>query len=120
MSGAFRVVNVTKDATLAENSGRVRTPLSRALGLMGKKGLPPGGGLIIEPCSGVVSFFMRFPIDVVFLDKDRKVVHLVEDMKPWKTSKVLRAAKLVVELPSGTVATTGTQLGDSISIEPAP
>jgi uncharacterized membrane protein (UPF0127 family) len=83
---------------------------------MGKKGLPPEGGLIIEPCSGVVSFFMRFPIDVVFLDSEGRVVHLIEDLRPWKASKIVRASKLVVELPVGTIARTETQLGDTLTI----
>jgi uncharacterized membrane protein (UPF0127 family) len=85
---------------------------------MGKKGLPPDGGLIIEPCSGVVSFFMRFPIDVVFLDANSEVVHIVEDLRPWKASKIVRASKLVVELPTGTVGRTHTQRGDKIAISP--
>lgn len=86
---------------------------------MGKKGLPPDGGLIIDPCKGVVCFFMRFPIDVVFLDREGRVVHLVEDLRPWKTSKIVGASKLVVELPTGTISRTQTQLGDTIAIAPA-
>jgi uncharacterized membrane protein (UPF0127 family) len=65
-----------------------------------------------------VSFFMRFPIDVVFLDAERRVVHLVEDLRPWKASKIVRASRLVVELPTGTIGQTGTKLGDTISIAP--
>jgi uncharacterized membrane protein (UPF0127 family) len=118
VSDVYRVANETRGTVLAERSGRVHNPVSRGLGLMGKKGLPPDGGLIIEPCSGVVSFFMRFPIDVVFLDADRRVVHLVEHLRPWKASKIVRASRLVVELPTGTIGQTGTKLGDTISIAP--
>jgi uncharacterized protein len=119
MSGQFRVANETRGTVLAECSGKVDTPISRGLGLMGKKGLPDGGGLIIEPCNGVVCFFMRFPIDVVFLDKEDQVVHLVEDIRPWRVSKIVRASKRVVELPTGTIARTDTQPGDTIAITPA-
>lgn len=119
MTGRYRVANETRGTVLADGSGRVKNPVSRGLGLMGKKGLPPGGGLIIDPCSGVVSFFMRFPIDVVFLDRDGRVVHLVEDLRPWKASKMVRASKLVVELPTGTIGRTQTQLGDVVTISPA-
>lgn len=119
MSDGYRVENETRGTVLAETSGRVRNPVSRGLGLMGKRGLPPDGGLIIEPCSGVVSFFMRFPIDVVFLDSEGRVVHLVKDLRPWKTSKIVRASKKVVELPTGTIERTSTELGDTITIVPA-
>lgn len=118
MSNQYRVANSTRGTVLAERSGRVANPVSRGIGLMGKKGLPPEGGLIIEPCSGVVSFFMRFPIDVVFIDANGEVVHLVEDLHPWKASKIVRASKKVVELPTGTIARTETQRGDKIAITP--
>lgn len=119
MSEGYRVSNETRGTVLAEHSGRVRNPVSRGLGLMGKRGLPADGGLIIQPCSGVVSFFMRFPIDVVFLDSDGRVVHLVEDLRPWKASKIVRASKMVVELPAGTIARTQTQMGDTVTIADA-
>ncbi len=119
MTGGYRVSNETRGTVLAEHSGRVRNPVSRGLGLMGKKGLPSDGGLIIEPCSGVVSFFMRFPIDVVFLDSESRVVHLIEDLRPWKASKIVRASKLVVELPVGTISRTQTQMGDTVTLAEA-
>lgn len=119
MSGGYRVTNESRGTVLAQQSGRVRNPVSRGIGLMGKKGLPEDGGLIIEPCSGVVSFFMRFPIDVVFLDSDGQVVHLIEDLRPWKASKMVRASRLVVELPTGTIARSQTQMGDTVTIAEA-
>jgi uncharacterized membrane protein (UPF0127 family) len=80
------------------------------------KGLPDGAGLILEPCNGVVSFFMRFRIDALFITHDGAVCHQVRDMAPWRASKILRRARLVVELPAGTLAATGTDLGDQITI----
>jgi uncharacterized membrane protein (UPF0127 family) len=118
MGKQYRVNNATRDAVLAEASDKVDTPIRRGIGLIGKKGLPPDGGLIIEPCNSVVSFFMRFPIDVVFLDKDGVVCHLIRSMVPWRTSKIVKGSKMVVELPAGTVENTGTAIGDRITIEP--
>lgn len=115
----FRVTNTTRGAVLAEMSKKASNPVSRGIGLMGRRSLPPGGGLIIQPCNSVVSFFMRFPIDVVFLDRDAKVCHMIHGMVPWRASKIVRGSKLVVELPAGTLAGSGTQHGDTITISPA-
>ena len=115
----FRVINATRDVALAESSKKAADPLSRGIGLIGRKGLPAGGGLIIQPCKSVTSFCMRFPIDVLFVDGEGKVCHLMHHMVPWRNSKIVRASKYVVELPSGTLERTGTQLGDRIELEPA-
>lgn len=74
---------------------------SRFLGLMGRKGLPPGSGVLLRPCSSVHTFFMRFPIDVVFLDKEDRVVRVLPGMKPWRVSPVVRNAVRVLESASG-------------------
>ncbi len=84
---------------------------------MFRHGIPPGGGLIIQPCNSVVSFFMRFKIDVVFLNVDLRVVHMIHAMPLWRTSKIVRGSKMVVELPEGTLARTHTDLGDTVAID---
>jgi uncharacterized protein len=101
---------------LAEESRRTAKPIARGVGLIGRRGLPENGGLVIEPCNSVVSFFMRFPIDVLFLNSEGKVLHQIRHMIPWRTSKIVRGAKVVVELPSGTLEKTGTESGDRIEI----
>ena len=115
----YRVVNVTRGETLADSSRRPSTFVGRGVGLIGRRSLPPGGGLIIDPSNSVVSFFMRFPIDVLFLDRENQVRHLIHRMVPWRISKIVRRSKRVVELPAGTLARTGTELGDVIEISPA-
>jgi uncharacterized membrane protein (UPF0127 family) len=60
---------------------------------------------------------MRFPIDVIFLGNDLKVMHVIRAMPPWRTSKIVRGAKMVVELPAGTLASSETDVGDTIIIE---
>ena len=112
----YRVTNTTRGTVLAEQSGIADSFVRRGFGLMMKKGLPESGGLIIRPCNSVVSFFMRFPIDVVFVDRESKVRHIIPDMVPWRTSSIVRGSKFVVELPAGTVEKTTTQVGDEISL----
>jgi uncharacterized membrane protein (UPF0127 family) len=85
---------------------------------MGRRGLGDGEALIIQPCNGVVCFFMRFAIDVLFVDGEGRVVHLIPGMKPWRASSIVRASQYVVELPEGTIEDTGTELGDRIAVSP--
>ncbi|GAC1401626.1 MAG: hypothetical protein NVSMB52_15440 [Chloroflexota bacterium] len=85
---------------------------------MFRAALPESGGLIIQPCNSVVSFFMRFPIDVLFVDGSGRLLHLMGPMPPWRVSKIVQGSKLVIELPSGTATRSGTHVGDSIEIAP--
>jgi uncharacterized membrane protein (UPF0127 family) len=114
----FAVTNVTRGEPLASRSDRADNPLSRGLGLIPRKSLETGEGLIIDPCKSIVMFFMRFSLDVVFVDGEGEVCHLIEDIKPWRTSRIVPRSRYVVELPAGTIARTGTQLGDRIGITP--
>ena len=116
----LRVLNTTRGTALAERCGEARSFLARGRGLMGRPGLAPGEGLLIDPCSSVHSFFMRFPIDVVFADKANRVVGLTEAMPPNRPFAGSWGARYVVELPAGTIAATGTQVGDTLAIERAP
>jgi uncharacterized membrane protein (UPF0127 family) len=117
--GLFRVRNETRGAVLAERAEKADNMLARAIGLMGRSGLPEGGGLIIDPCKSITMFFMRFPIDVVFVDRDGKVVHLIHGIKPWRNSRIVGRSRLVVELPAGTLAASDTQTGDEIDVSPS-
>jgi uncharacterized membrane protein (UPF0127 family) len=85
---------------------------SRLRGLLGRKELAPGEGLLLYPCSSVHTFFMAFPIDVVFLDDDWRVVAVSQGMRPWRLSGIRWAAKAALELPAGIVRHTGTASGD--------
>jgi len=79
-------------------------------------GLEPGEGLWIAPCEAIHTFRMKFPIDVLFLDKKRKVLKIKSDMQPGRMSACLRAHS-VLELPSGTAAATQTVAGDQLELE---
>lgn len=112
-----RIVNTTRGHTLAERCEVARGFLARGKGLLGRDGLAAGEGLLIEPCSSVHSFFMRFAIDVVFADRHHRVVGLAAAMPPNRPYAGAWRARYVVELPAGTIAATGTQKGDQLRVE---
>jgi hypothetical protein len=84
---------------------------ARMRGLLGRDGLDPGGGMLIDASPSVHMFFMRFPLDVVFLDRDRKVVRVVANLRPWRVAGARRAAA-ALELPAGAAAAAGLEVGD--------
>lgn len=76
---------------------------SRVLGLMFKKNLSENESLLIEPCNSIHTCFMNFAIDVVFISKDNVVIHVIENMRPWKFSSIYFKSKKVLELKGGTL-----------------
>jgi uncharacterized protein len=110
--------NRTRQAYLATRMGVARTHWSRLRGLMGTatENFCAGQGLWIVPSHGVHTFAMRFPIDVIYLDPGNVVVHLEQNLKPWRVAPVRRRAASVLELPGATLSSTGTTLGDQIEI----
>ena len=108
----MRVVNTTRNVTLADRANLASGPWRRMVGLLGRDHLAEGEGLILRPCSGVHTCFMRFPIDVAFLDKRGRVVRLYPNMVPFRFSPPVFGAHSVVELPAGTIHRTGTERED--------
>ena len=95
--------------------------LKRVRGLLGRKELVNGDGLLIRPTWSIHTWFMRFPIDVVFLDRDLTVLKLREHMSPWKAA-AHRGAHSALELPAGEVQRTGLAVGERLawgSVEPS-
>lgn len=88
----------------------------RFIGLMGKRELPDGHGLCIRPCSSIHMFFMRFPIDAVFVDGDGRIVRIYASIKPWRVTGFVRKAKACLELPPGTCAQHGLAAGDVLQL----
>src|SRR3954471_23986764 len=78
-------------------------PYSRMRGLLGRSGLAQGEGLLLQPAGSIHTFFMRFPIDAVFLDRERRVLHIATGVKPWRAAAA-RRAKAVLELAAGEAA----------------
>jgi uncharacterized membrane protein (UPF0127 family) len=111
----------TSPTSLTREDGRVvcehllvaARPLRRMRGLLGRSSLPAGEGILLRPAGSVHTFFMRFPIDVVFLDREQVVVGIEPALAPWKTSG-RRGAKSVVELAAGECERHGVQVGDRL------
>ena len=113
-----RVINTTRAAVLAERAGFADSIMSRALGLMGQAALPAGAGLVLDPCTSIHMFFMRFAIDALYVAQDGAVLRVVPHLRPWWLGPIILRARYVVELPAGTAARTGTQAGDILRVEP--
>ncbi|WP_026369709.1 DUF192 domain-containing protein [Kallotenue papyrolyticum] len=116
----YRITNQTRGTLLATRAERARSFWARLRGLMFRADLPPGGGLVIEPNSSVHTFWMRFPIDVVFVDRQDRVVGLAANLPPNRPYAGARRARRTIELPAGTIAATQTQLGDRLHLEWVP
>lgn len=112
----MRVRNVTRDTILAENTVLANTSETRRKGLLKHESLPKGEGLWIAPCEAVHSFWMKFAIDVLYLNKKKKVVKVRHNLVPWRLSACLRAHS-VLELPAGMAEETQTQVGDQLEFE---
>lgn len=93
--------NLTKDAVLATNVEKADDFFSRGIGLLGRSGLGPGHALWLLPGKSIHTWFMRFSIDALFLDKGLSVVKVMEDMRPWRVSPWVGEAHSVLELQGG-------------------
>ena len=96
-----------------------RTPLRRMKGLLGRRALPASEGLLLQPASAVHTCFMRFPIDVVFLDRDLRVLRVAENVRPWRFASA-RGARSVLELPGGAARRNGLRAGQQLVGGPIP
>ena len=112
--------NRTRQAYLATDLKLADTHWTRLRGLLGVGAgdFRNGSGLWIVPSHGVHTLGMAFPIDVVYLDPDMKVIYLQADLKPWRIAPVRQLAASVLELPTQKLAETKTQIGDTIEITP--
>ena len=110
--------NRTRNAYLATHLSVAGTHWSRLRGLMGMDAasFTAGDGLWIIPSRGVHTLAMRFPIDVLYLDTNKLVVHVEQNLKPWRVARVSMRAASVLELPGNTLRSSGTAIGDEIEI----
>jgi hypothetical protein len=112
----MRVVNRSRDTVLAEQAGVARSWWARGKGLLGRRGLPEGSGLVIDPCSSIHTWFMAFPIDVAFVAADGRVVRTAHALRPWRFGPFARRVRYVVELPAGVLARSDTQPDDYLEL----
>jgi uncharacterized membrane protein (UPF0127 family) len=108
------IVNVTRGKALCVGVMADR-PLRRMRGLIGRSGLPSGEGLLVRPAPSIHTAFMRFPIDALFLDRDLRVLRIVECLDPWRIASK-RRARAVLELAAGESARLGVAVGDELAL----
>jgi uncharacterized membrane protein (UPF0127 family) len=110
------------EVALANDDGTVvcercllaETPVARLRGLLGRSGLSSGEGLLLRPAASIHTAFMRFTIDVVFLDRDLRVLKVAPEVVPWRTAGC-RGARAVLELPAGEASLRGLREGVSLT-----
>jgi len=114
------VYNKTRETFVATETMVADSYIRRLVGLLGKtkRWAQVGRGLWIIPSSGVHTIGMLFPIDLIFLNKEKQVVHVEEHVRPFRISKVSLKAESVLELPPHTIYRSGTQIGDRFEIAP--
>ena len=115
-AASFAKIRTAEGKLVCERCEIPESAFGRARGLLGRDGLEPGEGMLIDRAGSVHMFLMRFPIDVVFLDRDWRVVGVRHELPPWRVAAA-RGAVAALELPAGTAAATGIAQGDVLVLE---
>ncbi len=117
MSRSVQITNRTRHTVLVTRGEIADNLWTRFRGLMGRRALPEGYGLYFPRESAIHTFGMRIAIDVVYLDRACRVVHLTNVMRPLRLGPLVRGARDVLELPVGTLERTETRVGDFLEIK---
>ena len=112
----MELINKTKNTLLAKDIVIANTPFKRMKGLLGKKEFREGQALILKPCNSIHTFFLRFAIDVLFVDKENKIIEAISCLKPFRLTRIYWVSALAIELPAGIILSRQTQAGDTLSI----
>ena len=113
------VRNATRNVELGRKVRYASSLIDRAIGLLATSGLEAGEGMYLSPCKSVHTFFMRYPIDVLFVDEKGNVIRQ-DTLLPWRFSAWQARSRGVLEFMQGTLARTGTRVGDHIEFEGLP
>jgi len=119
MDRYVRVANLTRGTSIADRCRVASSLRERTVGLLATPSLEPGSGLLIERTQSIHMFFMRYPIDVIFCDRQSRVTRTVASLRPWRVVWWARGARDCVELPAGALAASRTVAGDQLEIDPA-
>jgi uncharacterized membrane protein (UPF0127 family) len=111
------IISATRGNVICERAEIASTVWRRTRGLLGRKELPQDEGILLEPAPSIHSAFMRFEFDAVFLDRDLKVIKVVERIRPFR-AHAARHARKVLELAAGEARRRGVQVGDTLAMEP--
>lgn len=122
--GIIRASNRTRGTTLCQFIEDAGGLAGQSRGLLGRDRLDPGHGMLFvrgrfEPFMWMHMFFMRFAIDIVFLDRNDTVIRISHALQPWRVSAVVFGASRALELEAGAAVRSDTRVGDSIAFEPA-
>lgn len=112
-----RVLRASDRQVIAERCLMANTIMTRIIGLLRHESLSESEALWIAPCNSIHTFFMRFAIDAVFLDREHRVIRIYQNLKPWRATWTHFFAKSVLELPSGAVRAKGLELGQQLVFE---
>jgi len=112
----YKATNVTTGRVIATRVKIAQDFMSRSVGLLNRSSLAEDEGLLIKPCSSIHTFFMKFPIDVLFLDKNGKVVSIEQSLAPWRLAGSIWAGYMVLELSAGKTSKESIKAGEIIQI----
>jgi uncharacterized membrane protein (UPF0127 family) len=116
----LRVLNRTRGTVLCERLEVAESLAAKSRGLLGRDGLAAGSGMLFEsglvPLMWMHMFFMRFAIDIVFLDKSNRVLRINHRLRPWRISSMVFGARRALELEAGAAARSGTTEGDQLTV----
>ena len=113
----MHIINQKHGKPLATNARLANTFWLRLRGLLGRKSLPEGEGLVLVGEKSIHTLFMKFPIDVLYIDKDHRVIRIDENMVPYRLGPFVTQSAYVLEVPVGTIAATDTRVGDQLKFE---
>lgn len=116
-TGTLIITDTTKGSVVCTEGVLANTFATRLFGLLGRKGLKQGSGLLIKPSSGVHTFGMSFPIDIVSLDAKYRVVGTFENIGPWTIRGLSLKTRSVLELPAGRIKECGIEPGDVLTMQ---
>jgi uncharacterized protein len=111
------LVNLSNGEILANKLKTAYRFFQRLKGLMFTSELPIGEAVHLQPCQSVHTFFMKYDIDVIYLDKEMKIVEMTHAMKPSKVGSIVKNAYSVIELPAGSISKTDTKVGHVLQIK---
>ncbi len=111
----MQLVNARTSEVLADSVEVATTRRARRAGLLGRDALDASGALVLDPCWMIHTAFMRFPIDVLFVGRDDRVVRIAQALPPWRAAASTRARR-VIELPAGTVSRHRVAIGDALRL----
>lgn len=112
----MKVYNSSKNQIIADDVKVAQNFFTRSFGLLLRKSLSENEGLIIKPCCSIHTFFMKFSIDVLFVNSKNQIIALYENVKPYRILPIHLSSRYVIEFPSGSISSKNIENGNLITI----